>query len=54
MVQIVKTILPDTSKVHIALRRIFGIGPAQAVRCAEEIGISKELRVADLKVRNIS
>jgi hypothetical protein len=51
MVQIAKTILPDANKLHIALRRVFGIGPAQAVRCAEAIGVSQELRVADLSVR---
>lgn len=50
MVQIAKTILPDSSKLYIALRRVFGIGTAQALRCAEEIGVSKEMRVSDLKV----
>ncbi|KAF8063784.1 RPS13 [Scenedesmus sp. PABB004] len=50
---IAKTVLPDASRFYIALGRIFGIGRAQGLAIAEEIGVSTEARVADLKAHHV-
>jgi ribosomal protein S13 len=50
---IAKTVLPDASRFYLAVGRIFGIGRAQGLAIAEEIGISKEARVADLKAHHV-
>jgi ribosomal protein S13 len=50
---IAKTVLPDAAKFYLAVGRIFGIGRAQGLAIAEEIGISKEARVADLKAHHV-
>eukprot|EP00882_Tetradesmus_deserticola_P020820 GHRQ01022503.1.p1 GENE.GHRQ01022503.1~~GHRQ01022503.1.p1 ORF type:complete len:124 (+),score=54.26 GHRQ01022503.1:288-659(+) len=50
---IAKTVLPDASKFYLAVGRIFGIGRAQGLAIAEEVGISKEARVADLKAHHV-
>jgi len=50
---IAKTVLPDAQKFYLALGRIFGIGRAQGLAIAEEVGISKEARVADVKAQHV-
>lgn len=50
---IAKTVLPDAQRFYIALGRIFGIGRAQGLAIAEEVGVSKEARVADIKARHV-
>eukprot|EP00878_Enallax_costatus_P034551 GHUV01038315.1.p1 GENE.GHUV01038315.1~~GHUV01038315.1.p1 ORF type:complete len:181 (-),score=45.18 GHUV01038315.1:121-663(-) len=50
---IAKTVLPDAQRFYLALGRIFGIGKAQGLAIAEEVGISKEARVADLKQHHV-
>jgi small subunit ribosomal protein S13 len=53
MVQIAKTLLPDNAKFYVALGRIFGIGRTLGLKCAEEVGVSKDLRVSDVKPQYI-
>jgi small subunit ribosomal protein S13 len=53
MVQIAKTLLPDNAKFYVALGRIFGIGRTLGLKCAEEVGVSKDLRVVDVKPQYI-
>ena len=50
---IAKTVLPDAQKFYLALGRIFGIGRAQGLAIAEEVGISKEARVSDVKASHV-
>lgn len=50
---IAKTVLPDAQKFYLALGRIFGIGRAQGLAIAEEVGISKEARVSDVKANHV-
>lgn len=50
---IAKSVLPDAQKFYLALGRIFGIGRAQGLAIAEEVGISKEARVADVKAEHV-
>lgn len=50
---IAKTVLPDAQKFYLALGRIFGIGKTQGLAIAEEVGISKEARVADVKAAHV-
>jgi ribosomal protein S13 len=52
-VVIAKTILPDTAKFCIALGRIFGIGRQNGLTISEEVGISSEVRVADVKAHQV-
>ena len=40
--------IPDNKRVHISLRSIFGIGPAQARNVLEQAGIQGEPHVKDL------
>jgi ribosomal protein S13 len=46
---IAKTLLPDTATFYLALGRVFGLGKATGLAIAEEVGISKEARVMDIK-----
>jgi ribosomal protein S13 len=50
---IAKTVLPDAQKFYLALGRIFGIGRAQGLAIAEEVGVSKEARVSDVKAAHV-
>ena len=50
---IAKTLLPDTAKFAVALSRVFGIGRSNGLAVAEEIGISSEIRVADVKAHHV-
>ncbi|GBF97451.1 ribosomal protein S13 mitochondrial [Raphidocelis subcapitata] len=50
---IAKTLLPDTATFYVALGRVFGIGKATGLAIAEEVGISREARVMDLKAAHI-
>ena len=50
---IAKTILPDTAKFCIALGRVFGIGRQNGLAISEEVGISSEVRVADVKSNQV-
>lgn len=50
---IAKTVLPDAQRFYLALGRIFGIGKVQGLAIAEEVGVSKEARVADLKQHHV-
>lgn len=50
---IAKTVLPDAQRFYLALGRIFGIGKVQGLAIAEQVGISKEARVADLKQHHV-
>lgn len=50
---IAKTLLPDAQKFYLALGRIFGIGKAQGLALAEQVGVSKEARVADVKASHV-
>jgi ribosomal protein S13 len=50
---IAKTVLPDAQKFYLALGRIFGIGRAQGLAIAEQVGISKEARVSDVKTNHV-
>lgn len=50
---IAKTVLPDAQRFYLAIGRVFGIGKAQGLAIAEEVGISKEARVADLKAHHV-
>eukprot|EP00879_Flechtneria_rotunda_P007953 GHRR01008332.1.p1 GENE.GHRR01008332.1~~GHRR01008332.1.p1 ORF type:complete len:124 (+),score=28.91 GHRR01008332.1:962-1333(+) len=50
---IAKTVLPDAQRFYLALGRIFGIGKAQGIALAEEVGVSKEARVADVKSHHV-
>ena len=40
--------IPDNKRIEIALRRVYGIGPAQAVDVVEKAGIIGNPRVSDL------
>ena len=40
--------IPDNKRIEIALRRIYGIGPAQAVDVVEKAGLIGNPRVSDL------
>ena len=40
--------IPDNKRVHISLRHIFGIGPAQAQDVVEKAGLEHYPRVKDL------
>ncbi|KAG2491894.1 hypothetical protein HYH03_009846 [Edaphochlamys debaryana] len=48
-VQLQRVSLYPHANFHIALARIFGIGKANSVTVAEACGISKELKVKDVK-----
>ena len=50
---IAKTLLPDTACFYLAIGRVFGIGRANGLAIAEQAGISKEARVADLKAHHV-
>lgn len=50
---IAKTLLPDTATFYLALSRVFGIGKATGLAIAEEVGISKEARVMDVKASHV-
>lgn len=45
MVQIARVALHSNLAFHIALRRIFGIGPTTSLQISEACGISAELKV---------
>ena len=40
--------IPDTKRVEVALRRIYGVGPVIALRILHECGITDNPRVGDL------
>ena len=40
--------IPDNKRIEIALRRVYGIGPAQAVDVVEKAGLIGNPRVSDL------
>ena len=40
--------IPDTKRVEVALRRIYGVGPVIALRILQECGITDNPRVGDL------
>jgi ribosomal protein S13 len=50
---IAKTLLPDTATFYVALGRVFGLGKATGLAIAEEVGISKEARVMDVKASHV-
>lgn len=50
---IAKTLLPDTATFYLALSRVFGLGKATGLAIAEEVGISKEARVMDVKASHV-
>jgi small subunit ribosomal protein S13 len=50
---IAKTLLPDTATFYLALGRVFGIGKATGLAIAEEVGISREARVMDVKPAHV-
>jgi ribosomal protein S13 len=50
---IAKTLLPDSAKFAVALGRVFGIGRSNGQAIAEEVGISTEVRVADVKAHHV-
>jgi small subunit ribosomal protein S13 len=49
MVQLARTVLPPNQNFFVALKRIFGIGRTAGLEIAEACGISKELKVKDVK-----
>lgn len=50
---IAKTLLPDTATFYLALGRVFGLGKSTGLAIAEEVGISKEARVMDVKAGHV-
>lgn len=50
---IAKTVLPDTATFWVALGRVFGLGRATGLAISEEVGVSKEMRVMDLKESHV-
>ena len=40
--------IPDTKRVEVALRRIYGVGPVIALRILQQCGITDNPRVGDL------
>jgi len=50
---IAKTLLPDTATFYLALGRVFGLGKATGLAIAEEVGVSKEARVMDVKSSHV-
>lgn len=50
---IAKTLLPDAATFYIALGRVFGLGKRTGLAIAEEVGISKEARVMDVKASHV-
>ncbi|MBI4310425.1 MAG: 30S ribosomal protein S13 [Chloroflexi bacterium] len=40
--------IPDNKRVEVALRRIYGIGPVNALKILEDAGVSGNPRVKDL------
>jgi ribosomal protein S13 len=52
-VLVAKTLLPERSLFFIALRRVFGLGRARGLALAEEVGVSQEMRVADVKAAQV-
>lgn len=50
---IAKTLLADAANFHVALGRVFGIGRALGRQIAEQVGISAEMRVADVKAHQV-
>lgn len=53
MVQIARTALPANQVFYVALARIFGIGQSSGLEVAESCGISKEMKVKDIKEQHI-
>mmetsp|Transcript_18909 Transcript_18909/g.32338 ORF Transcript_18909/g.32338 Transcript_18909/m.32338 type:complete len:124 (+) Transcript_18909:20-391(+) len=49
MVQIARTNLPPNQVFHVALGRIFGLGRSTGLEAAEACGISKDMKVRDVK-----
>uniref|UniRef100_A0A7S0X159 Ribosomal protein S13 n=1 Tax=Chlamydomonas leiostraca TaxID=1034604 RepID=A0A7S0X159_9CHLO len=49
MVQIARTTLNPNKAFYVALQKVFGIGRTNSVEIAEACGISKELKVKDVK-----
>ncbi|GIL79798.1 hypothetical protein Vretimale_12393 [Volvox reticuliferus] len=49
MVQIQRVALFPNAAFHIALRRVFGLGRSTSLQVAEACGISKDLKVKDIK-----
>ena len=57
MARIAGVDLPQSKRIEIGLRYIFGIGPARAVTVLQESGVNPDIRVKDLTeddVRQIS
>ncbi|KIZ07231.1 Ribosomal protein S13 [Monoraphidium neglectum] len=50
---IAKTLLRDNATFYTALGRVFGLGKATGLAIAEEVGISKEARVMDVKASHV-
>lgn len=48
MLRIAGVNIPDEKRIEISLTYIYGIGPSQAVKILDELGISKEVRTKDL------
>lgn len=53
MVQIARTALPPNQIFYVALGRIFGIGLTTGLEVAESCGISKEMKVKDIKEQHV-
>ena len=53
MARIAGVDLPKKERVEIGLTRIFGIGRALSQRILEETGVSRDIRVKDLKDEDI-
>mmetsp|Transcript_37625 Transcript_37625/g.83767 ORF Transcript_37625/g.83767 Transcript_37625/m.83767 type:complete len:124 (-) Transcript_37625:932-1303(-) len=49
VVQLARTQLASNSNFHIALRKIFGIGKTTSLQISEACGISKDMKVRDVK-----
>jgi len=53
MLIIAKTLLPEQSRFYLALARVFGLGPAQGLAVAEDAGVSRDARVADVRPAHV-
>ena len=54
MPRIIGVDIPGKKKVQYALRYIYGIGPAQALKIVEKVGIDLDLRADDLSADQIA
>lgn len=48
MLRIAGVNIPDEKRIEISLTYIYGIGPSQAAKILDELGISKQVRTKDL------